>query len=372
MLRKVSAAVIALALAFPAIADVLSVKKDAPKQYVVKKGDTLWDISGIYLDKPWLWPRLWQMNPQVDNPHLIYPGDTLSLIYNEQGEPMLVLDKRHKKLSPYGRKTMKDGVAVPTLPLEAIKPFLTFEQALDGALIDQQPYVLGADENVKNQTIGHILYIKGNLERNRVYGIYHKGIPYVDPETQETLAYEVKLVGVARAFRSGTVSDGEPASVMVENVKREIKAGDFLMPITEGQALPAFFNISQPQESINGSIIASSNQLREFGSLDVVILNVGKEDNIKAGDMLEIARQSPTVIDAKDGPKYKEDANHLEKLMSSFSDGDEDASERLTWNMPKEPIGRLMVFKVQDNLSFALITKSNKPARVGDSVRNPQ
>ena len=124
------AAVLILSSAFSSHADVLSIKKDAPKQYVVKKGDTLWDISGVYLSEPWLWPQLWQMNPQINNPHLIYPGDALALIYDAHGNPRLVINSGFKKLSPQGRMTPKGKNAIPTLPLELLRPYLTYEQAI--------------------------------------------------------------------------------------------------------------------------------------------------------------------------------------------------------------------------------------------------
>ncbi|MBS3796976.1 MULTISPECIES: LysM peptidoglycan-binding domain-containing protein [unclassified Pseudoalteromonas] len=371
MIKQLSAAVFALAVAFPSLADVLAVKDDAPEQYVVKKGDTLWDISAIYLDKPWLWPELWQMNPQIDNPHLIYPGDTLYLVYDAQGRPRLVVKRpdNYQKLSPHGRKTMKRD-ALPTLSLELLRPFLTYDQALSEEKINAQPYVLGANENVKRSTQGHILYVKGDLERNRSYAIYHKNRPYIDPQTEELLGYEVKLVATAKAFRSGDVNAGVPASIFVDGVKREINAGDFLMPVSQGQSLPATFQMRRPETEIDGEIIASSNQLREFSKMDIVVLNRGMVDEVKAGHMFDIRRQSPTVIDGRDGPQYKEDSSTYDKFMSNMEEGmgmEEDADNK-TWHMPKEKVGELMVLKVQERVSYAIITKTLRPIRVGDVV----
>ncbi|WP_105201214.1 MULTISPECIES: LysM peptidoglycan-binding domain-containing protein [unclassified Pseudoalteromonas] len=371
MIKQLSAAVFALAVAFPSLADVLAVKNDAPEQYVVKKGDTLWDISAIYLDKPWLWPELWQMNPQIDNPHLIYPGDTLYLVYDAQGRPRLVVKRpdNYQKLSPHGRKTLKRD-ALPTLSLELLRPFLTYEQALSEEQINAQPYVLGANENVKRSTQGHILYVKGDLERNSSYAIYHKNRPYIDPQTDELLGYEVKLVATAKAFRSGDVNSGVPASIFVDGVKREINAGDFLMPVNQGQSLPASFQMRRPETDIDGEIIASSNQLREFSQMDIVVLNRGLVDEVKAGHMFDIRRQSPTVIDGRDGPQYKEDSSTYDKFMSNMEEGmglEEDADNK-TWHMPKEKVGELMVLKVQDRVSYAIITKTLRPIRVGDLI----
>jgi hypothetical protein len=362
------AIMLALSAAFPAVADVLTIKKDAPKQYVVKKGDTLWDISGIYLDEPWLWPELWQMNPQIDNPHLIYPGDALALLYDADGNPRLVINNAYRKLSPQGRITPKGKNAVTTLPLELIKPYLTYEQAINIDDIDDKPYILGANQNSKTQTLGHILYINGDLKLNQAYAIYHKGEPYVDPKTKTVLANKASYVGVARVFRRGDVSKGVPSSVRVESVKREIKQGDFLLPVMQGQMLPAYFNIHRPEQPIEGSVIASPNQSREFSTMDIVVLNLGSEQQVEPGHVLDIERQSPGVIDGQRGPRYPEDSSQFEKLVFDASEffGVEPDDGNTVWTMPKEKVGELIIFKVYDKVSYALITKNQHPIRIGD------
>jgi len=361
------AIMLTLSAAFPAVADVLKIKKDAPKQYVVKKGDTLWDISGIYLDEPWLWPELWQMNPQIDNPHLIYPGDALALIYDADGNPRLVINKGYRKLSPQGRITPKGRNAITTLPLEMIKPYISYEQAMNSDDIKGKPYILGANENTKTQTLGHILYAKGDLQVHKAHAIYHKGDPYTDL-TGEVLATRASYVGIARAFRAGDEKNGVPSSLRVESVKREIQQGDFLMPAMEGQMLPAYFDIHRPLEPVTGNIIASPREVREFSTMDVVVLNLGSEQNIEAGHVLDLERQSPTVIDGPRGPRYPEDSSKYEKLLSDVSQlfGDESDEESTTWTMPKEKVGELIVFKVYDKVSYALITKNQHPIRIGD------
>lgn len=368
MKHPLIASIIALSVAFPSLADVLTIKKGAPKQYVVKKGDTLWDISGVYLDEPWQWPDLWQMNPQIDNPHLIYPGDALSLIYDADGNPRLVLNKKYKKLSPHGRITPKGENAVPTLPLELLKPYLTYEQAISADDIATMPYVLGANENTKMKTQGHTLYIKGNLQQFAAYAVYRKGQEYIDPSTNDVLANKAELVAVVRATRSGDVEQGVPASAKVEKVQKEIKPGDFLMPAMQGQLLPAYFAMSRPNSPVAGNIIASTSQLREFSTMDIVVLNLGTEQQIEAGHILDIERQSPDVFDGRNGPRYKEDSNSLEKLMSNANEffGIEADEDSTVWHMPKEKVGELMVFKVYDNISYALIVKNQHPIRVGD------
>jgi len=378
MLKTITSSIAALlfCLTTTVSADVLAIKPDAPKSYTVKQGDTLWDISGLYLQQPWLWPQLWKLNPQVENPHLIYPGDVLSLSYDKDGRPVLSLNgsaikvspsdeatepgQGIRKLSPEVRKSLKNVKAVTTIPLMMIRPFLTYEQSLSAEQIDSLPYVLGADDHVKNASQGHILYIRGQLQQDAAYGIYRKGKAYTDPQTEEILGYETILVGTARAFRAGGAEVTAPASVTVLDVKQEIRQGDRLLPAADGQSLPAFFMMRKPEKSISGTIIDTTSDLREFSSWDIVVLNKGLQDGVKAGYMFSINRQSPTVVDSSRGPVYMSDATKYQKIMGGI-DG-----QRI--DMPKEQIGELMVFKVAERTSFAIVTGTTKPIRVGDSI----
>lgn len=253
--------------------------------------------------------------------------------------------------------------------LSFLRPYLTYEQALDEEVIATKPYVLGANQAVKNQISDQILYVKGDLERSQFYGIYRKGDAYIDPESETVLAHKAKLVGTARAFRSGDVHKGEPASVRVQNVKQEIKAGDFLMPAMEGQSLPAFFSLTRPEAGIKGSIIAATNDFREFSQYDIVILNRGTADQLKPGHILDIRRASPKVIDGKNGPTYLEDTSRYEKVAASIEGlfGESNQDQKL-WVTPSEKVGELMVFKVYNNLSYAIIMETLMPIRLGDTV----
>ncbi|MBU1309747.1 MAG: LysM peptidoglycan-binding domain-containing protein [Gammaproteobacteria bacterium] len=368
MLKKfaIGATLLVLSGLLNVSADVLQIRDDAPASYVVKKGDTLWDISALYLNEPWLWPQLWQMNPQIDNPHLIYPGDTLTLVYDAQGKPRLVVNENVKRLSPTARKTMKGTDAVTTLPLSMIRHYLTFEQALDEERIAALPYVLGSNANVKNSVNDHIIYAKGVLDTGASYGVYRKGKPYFDPETETVLGYETTLVATARAFRAGREateeSPAEASSLNVLSVKREIKQGDRLMPALEGQALPAFFTMRKPDYPVDGLIIDTTSNLREFSKWDIVVLNRGELQNMEAGFMLGIYRNSPLVVDGKDGPVYIEDANKLQQTFKNFGEN--------TIQLPREKVGELMVFKVSERSSFAIVTKTQRPIRVGDLISN--
>lgn len=389
MLKIITTSIAALLLCYTGFvnAQELTLKPDAPKSYTVKEGDTLWDISGLYLAQPWLWPQLWKLNPQVDNPHLIYPGDVLSLSFDADGNPVLAINDENpvikvspdtdspvseaevvaisgpsgiKKLTPQVRKTIKSTKAVTTLPLKMIRPFLTFEQALTDAEISALPYVLGANEEWKNTVREQILYVKGQLELGSSYGIYRKGKPYTDPVTKELLGYETILVATGKVFRPGNVENKTPSSIQVIDVKQEIRQGDRLIPASDGQSLPAFFVMRKPETVIEGVIIDTTSDLREFSKWDIVVLNTGAIQDVVPGHMFSIYRKSPPVVDTTRGPLYMSDASKYEKLTGGI-EGD-------VLEMPREKIGQLMVFKVADRVSFAIVTSTTRPIRVGDMI----
>ena len=344
------------------IADELQLNENAPKTYIVKKGDTLWDISAIFLDQPWLWPKLWRLNPEINNPHLIYPGDVLSLVYDEQGEPMLVVEKPKVKpslkWSPKVREKIKND-AINTLPLEVIAPYIHYDNMFTQEQLDGFPYVIGSDEGYKMNIDRFNVYVNGDLELAKTYAIYQKSFEIIDPETEESLGYSVKLVGTGQATDLSNLADKKPATLFTNSTNREIRAGSYVVPINEGQLLPAYFTMQAADKSLRGSIIHSSSDGREFGKLEVVMINRGSEHKVKQGDVLSINRQSPSVVETNDGPMYGSDVSRWYRL------GDAD------YNMPEENLGKMMVFKVYNKVSMALVLTTTKPARLQDIVAAP-
>ena len=370
MKYSIAALMLSVGAQFSVFADVLKLKSDAPQQYEVKEGDTLWDISTLYLSAPWRWPELWQWNQQIDDPDLIYPGNVLLLEYDEQGRPRLVLKKGVRKLSPRTRVVLQKTAAIPTLPLAMIEPFLRYDQAIAKDELSGKPTIIGSTNNYLRNIQGQILYVKGDLNQSANYGIYRRGDAYIDPENGDTLAYESRLVGTARVLSGGDIEAGQPARVEIETVRQEVKKGDVLLPINLNQSFPAQFGMARPDKPITGAIISSDEHVREFGALSIVVLNKGSQDNLKEGHILDINKQSPSVIETKNGPRYVADANKLDKFMSELREtfGTENDEDSVVWTMPKEKVGELMVFKVYDNISYAMITRSNKSIRVGDNV----
>ncbi len=348
--------------AFFVAADELTLKKDAPKTYIVKKGDTLWDISGVFLKQPWLWPKLWRLNPEINNPHLIYPGDELRLVFDKNGQPMLVKGKPELKWSPKIRKQLKDQSPVSIIPLSEISAYLRYENLFTQEQVDTLPYVLGSDEGHKSSIDSFRLYIKGNLEQGKTYGIYNKGEKIIDPETNELIGYYAILVGTGKALRSGDIANKIPATLYLNSAKREVRSGALVVPVNDNQLLPAYYTMQAADETIKGKIIKAASDNREFAKLDVVMINKGQQDQVKLGDIMAISRQSPSVIETRHGPMYTKDASRWDKLASA---------EGSDYVMPSEKLGKLMIFKVYDQVSMGLILTTHKPIRLQDMVSAP-
>ncbi|MFB0980859.1 MAG: LysM domain-containing protein [Alteromonadaceae bacterium] len=343
-------------------ADELTLNKDAPKSYIVQKGDTLWDISGIFLNQPWLWPKLWRLNPDINNPHLIYPGDELRLVFDEKGQPMLVRGKPELKWSPRARLQLKDQSAIPSLPLEVIAPYIQYGSVLSEEEIEKLPYILGSDEGYKSSVDGFNVYVNEELDLGRGYGIYQKEGEIYDPETDEFLGYNIRVVGTGKVLRAGNLEDNVPATLYVDGTKQEIRSGDFIIPVNEHQQYPSFFTLTPAHKSLRGLILNSASGLREFGKLEVVMINRGAEHAIEQGDVVSVKRSSPGIVETGGGPIYSQDGSRWDR-MASIDDSD--------YKMPEEVVGEMMIFKVYQQVSLALILRSSKPLRVHDIITSP-
>ncbi|GHF90301.1 LysM peptidoglycan-binding domain-containing protein [Thalassotalea marina] len=343
-------------------ADELRLVENAPTSYVVVKGDTLWDISAKFLKDPWLWPKLWRINPEVENPHLIYPGDQLKLVYDASGQPMLVKGKPNFKLSPHIRTTLKDKMPIETISLETLAPFLNYDAVLSSLEVEASPYVLGGDKGHKNSMEGGKIYVTGDLEVGRSYAVYQKQEEIISPDSEEVLGYHARLVATGKAIHQGDMAQQQPSTIYVDNAIREIKAGYIVKKLDSEQMLPAFFTMQAANDNIAGQIIKSTNDVREFGKFEVVFIDKGHSAGVKQGDIFSISRKSPGVVETADGPVYTADASRWHR-MATVTESD--------YDMPSEPIGKLMVFNVFEQVSMALVLKTHQPLRVLDTVASP-
>jgi hypothetical protein len=318
-----------------------SVRDDAPQTYVVKKGDTLWGIAGMFLEEPWLWPEVWDVNPQIDNPHLIFPGDTLYLSFID-GRPRLSLTRgRDVKLVPNMRVTSLD-LAIPVIPLDQIGAFLKRHRILAADEINNSAYVVAGGQEHLITANGDIIFGRGNFpEGERAYGIYRGGDIYRDPLTLEILGYQATDIGNAQAL-SGL--DDDVVELEITRVTEEVRISDRLLPLEE-RILDATFQPRAPSEEIeDGFMIAVDGGVSQIGTTDIVVLNKGAREGMEVGNVLAIYQAGQVV--------YDEVARNNVRL-------------------PDVRAGLAMIFEVAEKASYALVLKANRPLKVMDKVKNP-
>ena len=338
---KLLGVVFALLLAGLAFADTVALKPNHPDRYVVVKGDTLWGIAGRFLRNPWLWPEVWYANPEIKNPHLIYPGDVITLSYVngkprlsvQRGRPTVVL-KPHARVEPLNR-------AIPTIPIDAIRQFLTQPLVTDKNELKHAPYIVEiANEHIIGGP-GDRIYVRGiKGDQHKRYSVYRPSKPLIDPETHQILGYQALYVGDATAL-----SFGDPSTLKLTKTAQEAAVGDRLRAVNERQ-INANFIPHPPKKQIHGRIISVLNGVSQVGQYQVVVLNRGASDGLNAGTVLAIYQAGRKITDTVDGK------------------GD-------TVTLPDERAGVLMVFRTFDRVSYGLVRSATRALHVEDSVRNP-
>ena len=329
------------ALPFNALmADEIDIRADHPSTYTVVKGDTLWDVSAKFLHSPWLWPEIWQANPQINNPHLIYPGDILKLIYLD-GRPRLVVNRGTMKLTPQMRTSPLDD-AIPAIPLEAINTFLSRSRVVDKERLEAAPYVLAGTNHRIISGAGDKVYAAGNfVENTNVYGIYRKGQTFVDPVTREKLGIQATDIGTGRIVVDA--DENGVTSLSLNSSNEEVRVGDRFMPFADDKVSATFYP-KAPEGDVDGVIIAVEGGVSHIGAFDVVVINRGERENIQTGDVLAVS---------KVGEKVK------------------DRYTRKRVQLPSERAGLLIIFKVFDKVSYGLVLGAEQPLSVFDAVSNP-
>jgi LysM domain len=319
----------------------VELNENVPQTYIVKKGDTLWDISGMYLKEPWLWPELWDANPQIKNPHLIYPGDELYLVWID-GRPRLRMNRgRDVKLTPDMRVTPLN-LAIPIIPLDQIGPWLIRNRVMDAQEVNNSAYIVAGDERRLISGPGDTIYGRGPFpEGERTYGIYRVGQNFIDPVTQEYLGYEVRNMGSANLVSSNR---DDVTELTITRITEEIMDGDRLLP-QEERILDASFHPKAPAQQIEGGVmIAVEGGLTQIGDMSIVVINRGKREGLQIGDVLAVYQAGRHVFD-----KVAQ-ANVV---------------------LPDTRAGLAMVFEAYEKVSYAIILKTTRPLKVNDLVKNP-
>ncbi|PAT39886.1 peptidoglycan-binding protein [Vandammella animalimorsus] len=349
---------------------VRELKADAPSTYTVRRGDTLWAISGMYLHRPWRWPALWGMNMDtVRNPHLIYPGQVLHLDVRD-GYARLGLAPGGGgtiKLSPTVRAEPLSAAALPTVRRDLIEPFLVrpFIKSLED-LSELPDIVASVDERLVMGN-GDLIYVRGTDSvplavkdgAPRNLAIFRKAKPLQDPQTKEILGYEGEYVGQARIVRDEyfveqtdrrgrVIEEYRPATLEITSVATDVRVGDRLDLINEEADYDNFVP-RLPAKDVEGRVVAlyGDQAVKNASSGQVVAINLGREDAIEKGHVLQILRQGRLARDPERGRNAR-------------------------IRLPDEPNGVLLIFRVFDRVSYGLIMDTHDPVSVGDKLVVPE
>jgi LysM repeat protein len=331
-----------------------ALQPNAPKQYTVKRGDTLWEIASMFLKDPWLWPEIWYVNPQIANPHLIYPGDVLALAYGADGRPQVRLEQGGAaRLDPRLRSSPLDS-AIPTIPYAAIGAFLSRPSLVTSDEVKRAPHVVAFRDDHQIGGAGHEVYIRGlgDVPQGARFNVMHIGEKLHDPESGKTLGYEGIYTATAVVEVPG--DSHHPAKAMLIDSAHETVAGDCLF--ADQTVNPIDFVPRAPSTDVRGRIVSVVNSVHVIGQYDIVALNRGKNHGVEPGTVLAVD-QAGDVVPDRGAARY----------------------EGSTWGysflhhvkLPDERAGTVLVFKSYDRMSYALVVGASGPMRVADVVRNP-
>jgi len=339
------------------------ISPSAPPNYTVVKGDTLWDISGRFLTKPWLWPQIWDYNPQIENPHLIYPGDRIAIVYID-GQPALTLNRDGDiigvanssgdgtttavqipvpregtdRMSPRVRvKPLKE--AIPTIPADAIQQFLIRPNVVSKSILDAAPYVVGNRDDRLMSSIGQQVFVRGAVDHSRTkFGIFRKTKALKDPQSGKLLGYEVTHMAEAKLLNVG-----DPSTMMITSSSRETKSGDVLLP-SQNDGLGHTYTPRMPKLNGEGRVVSLVDAITQAGRDQIIVLNLGAESGIKRGDVLAIEARGKSIIDRHGRRKFGR------------------------VRTPNLRTGVVMVFQTFDEVSYGLVMESTRPVKRNDIV----
>lgn len=339
----------------------IAYEPEFPEIYIVQEGDTLWDISTVFLRDPWLWPEIWFKNPQVENPHLIYPGDTLAIIYVggkrrvqliTRGEDGNIITSTSGDIADSGLKVVKIkprvrskpiDATISSIPIDSIRHLLARPIIIDENTLNQSAYVVASLDDHLVNSINDKLYVRklDTSSGTGRYQIYRPERPLFDPITNELLGYQALYVGESKLLLRG-----DPASVRVTNSEREILRDDRIMPIDNTQFERDFFP-KPPSFQISGDIVALLDAISQTGQYQTLAINLGQRDGIETGNVLRIRRSGRVIRDEKE------------------------ENSRFRVKLPDEEIGMVMVIRAFEKLSYALIMEAKSPITLQDYVETP-
>jgi hypothetical protein len=361
----VAALGIALEVATPALAQDASgtsmsvpLAADAPDEYVVQKGDTLWDISGVFLRDPWYWPEIWYVNPQVANPHLIYPGDVLHLVYVD-GKPRITMERGGTvRLSPQMRSEPLEN-AIPAIPYDILMDFVGRPQMLSKDEVKEAPYIVGIRDRHLVGSNENEVYSRGMqaAQPEPRYNILHVGDELRDPDDGDLLGYLAYYAGTGQVIqadnREGREDRDRMTHLKVVETGREILQGDKLFA-AETDFGSAFVPSAPSDTDLDGQVIAVHDGVSVAGKYQVLALNRGKKHGLAPGNVVAVFQRGEEIRDRYSGTTWRNLSTNYEKVR-----------------LPSERNASVMVFKVYDRMSYGLVMESTSSITVGDWLKHP-
>lgn len=377
MIKKLIVLLGSMLFTVSVFAAAVQMRDGHPDTYTVRKGDTLWGISSRFLKKPWLWPEIWQANPQVRNPHLIYPGDILNLSMDGRGGPHLGLQPRVRE----------EGEAITAIPLKELQTFLKDTRVMDSNEVSDLPYVMGFEENRLRAGPGQKVYVRGDLQgepgqrwaiarpTHAFRGFKDEGDGIIGPLVADPLdsnvamnngpwredfndngqygrgddlGVEVTIIGTAE-----TLKMGDPATLLVVDSTKEIRSGDRLVPIDDHPYDATYFPHAPKTMPKDGKVIAFTDSLDAVGRSQVVALSVGSRDGVDNGTTFTVMTKGESVSDDVAHDSWIRGSGRSVKLPDEFG-------------------GHVMVFRTFEKVSYALVMDGTKPLHKGDTLVAPE
>ena len=343
----------------PVPAETIVYEPEFPETYIVQEGDTLWDIATVFLRDPWFWPEIWFKNPQVENPHLIYPGDTLAIIYVGGERRVQVLTRGEVageetvvsrtaeglqvvKINPRIRSRAIDAT-IPSIQIDRIRHLIERPMIIDQETLDKSAYIVSSLDDHLINSINDKLYVRklDTSTGSGRYQIYRPNRAIYDPVTSELLGYEALYVGESKLLLRG-----DPASVRVTNSEREILRDDRVMPMDNTNFERDFYP-TPPDSEVNGQIVALLDAISQTGLYQTVAINLGQRDGVESGNVLRIRRTGDIIPDrAEPDPRFR-------------------------LKLPDEQVGMAMIIRSFEKMSYALIMEADFPIKVNDTVETP-
>gem|GEM_PF-170296 len=326
-------------------------RPDAPDQHVVVTGDTLWSISGHFLEHAWCWPQVWGLNrDEIRHPHWIYPGQ---IVYFDRvnGRLRLGTPIGGTQPGPTGNNGMEPQIrtnslgqqAIASIPASIIEPFLSKPLVITEDELKNNAHIMATQEGRVVVGNGDHAYVRGDLKGETNFQVYRPGKALIDPDTKKPIGYEAIYLGTVKLTRSAKTAD-EASTVEVVTMKEEMGLGDRLRP---AEATPFINYVPHPPDHpVSGRLMSIYEGVNNAGQNEIVSINRGASSGIDVGTVLELQRYGAVVADRVDGKKMVK--------------------------LPDEEYGSLFIFRVFDNISYGLIMEVRDAAQVGDVVKSPE